>query len=193
MRALVLLGMVVLAGCATNAPVRVTRFHLNTPIERVGVAALPMPGAGSDSAGLETQFYARAIEQALATQGFATVAPGGTPGLLANFKINRTVRSLGVAQAPVSVGIGGGSFGRGFGGGGSVAFPVGRAREREAYVTELFVQLKRPTGEVVWEGRAQSQAEIGSKAANPADVAQKLANALFQGFPGQSGQTISVP
>lgn len=189
---LMVMGALALSGCATSAPVRVTRFHLNTPIERVGVAAAPMPGAGTDSAGLETQFYARAIEQALIAQGFGSAAGGAAPGLTANFKITRNVRSLGVAQSPVTVGIGGGSFGGGLGGGGSIAFPVGRAREREAYVTELFVQLKRPSGEVVWEGRAQSQADVGSRAASPAEVAQKLATALFQGFPGQSGQTITV-
>ncbi|MEB3067445.1 hypothetical protein, partial [Parvimonas micra] len=87
------------------------------------------------------------------------------------------------------IGLGGGGFGGGVGGGGSVAFGVGKPRGREAYVTELSVQIKRAGGGgVIWEGRARSEDDTRSPAAQPAATAQKLAAALLKGFPGESGR-----
>ena len=49
------------------------------------------------------------------------------------------------------------------------------------------------TGAVVWEGRAQTEAPGNAPAAQPGLAADKLARALFQDFPGESGRTITVP
>ena len=178
-----------LGGCTTANPVRVTRFHLDQPIERGAVAVLPAPGG--DPTSLEFQLYARSVGAALSAQGFSTAAAGPYEAVVA---IARESRPVGVAQKPVSIGIGGGSFGSGFGGGGSIGFGVGKARQREVYVTQLSVQLRRlPQRDIVWEGRAITEADTRAQAAQPQATADKLARALFTGFPGQSGRTITVP
>ena len=48
-------------------------------------------------------------------------------------------------------------------------------------------------GAVVWEGRAQTEAPGNAPSAQPGLAADKLARALFQDFPGESGRTITVP
>lgn len=179
-----------LAGCETAVPTKVTRFHLGPPIERAAVSVVPNPAA-SNIAGLEADIYAAALRDALAGQGFAAGDPRAP--LVASFTVGRTVREIEPPHSPVTIGIGGGGFGGGVGGGASVGFGVGKKRGREAYVTELGVQLRRgAAGEIVWEGRAVTEADTRSADAQPAATARKLAQALFQGFPGESGRTISV-
>lgn len=185
----VAMAAAMLGGCATSNPVRVTRFHLDQPIPPGAVAVLPAPGSTTGT--LEFQLYARSVSGALAAQGFS---PAGAGQYEAFLNIAREVRPIGVAQKPVTIGIGGGSFGGGIGGGGSIGFGVGRARQREVYVTQLSVQLRRlPQRDIVWEGRAITEADTRAQAAQPQATADKLAQALFAGFPGQSGRTITVP
>ena len=50
----------------------------------------------------------------------------------------------------------------------------------------------KATGQSLWEGRAEQTVKSSSKDADPDRAATKLANALFTGFPGRSGDTISV-
>ena len=60
-------------------------------------------------------------------------------------------------------------------------------------LTELSVRLKRRSDStVIWEGRAESVARDGTPYANPEASVQRLAQALFQGFPGRSGEIITV-
>lgn len=188
-------AMTALGGCETATPVKVTRFHLNAPLDRSGVIVAANP-ALSNIAALEADLYAAAIREALAGQGFAPTADAAAP-LYASFTVGRTIREIEPARPPVTIGIGGGSFGGGVGGGvgggASVAFGVGKKRAREAYVTELGVQIRRgAAGEIVWEGRAVTEADTRSPEAQPPATARKLAQALFRGFPGESGRTISV-
>lgn len=185
------LSTAVLATTATAAtPVRVTRFHFNTPIERGSVVVEPI--AGTDPASLETRLYADAVRAEMLRQNFLPEQPGTPPALLATITVQRQVRDLGTAPPPVSIGIGGGSFGGGVGGGGSIGFGVGKGRHREAYVTRLEVQVRRADRTVIWEGRAESEVDSRSRDAQPAVLAEKMARALFRGFPGESGRTISV-
>jgi hypothetical protein len=54
--------------------------------------------------------------------------------------------------------------------------------------------MKRASDDlVVWEGRAQTEAPNTAPAAQPGLAADKLARALFQDFPGESGRTITIP
>lgn len=185
-----------LGGCMTPAPVKVTRFHLGTPIDRAAVSVQPDPSA-TNVAGLEAGLYGAAVQEVLVAQGFAPATPGQTAPLVASFTLTRTVREIEPARSPITIGIGGGGFGGGIGGGGgggaSIGFGVGKKRAREVYVTELSVQIRRgAAGEVIWEGRAQTEADTRSPEAQPPATAHKLAQALFKGFPGESGRTISV-
>ena len=44
----------------------------------------------------------------------------------------------------------------------------------------------------MWEGRALLEAKRGTPAAQPGIAAAKLADALFRGYPGRSGESITV-
>ena len=60
-------------------------------------------------------------------------------------------------------------------------------------VTDLAVTIKdRATGTALWEGRASFAVSSKSPLANTALGAPKMTEALFKGFPGQSGETIEV-
>ena len=191
-RAVLLGSALALAGCAAQAPeTRVTRFHLGQPIARGEIVVEPRdPTTAKD---LEYQTYARAVAEELGRQGF-NLAPGVAKSeLVAVVEASRGTRAMYQERSPFSVGIGGGSFGGNVGVGGGVSFPIGKGKTREIIGTELAVQIKRRSdGTVIWEGRAMSEARSGTPYAEPAAAAAKLATALFQGFPGESGRTITV-
>jgi hypothetical protein len=176
---------------------RVTRFHLGQPIAPGEVTVEPRdPTLAND---LEFQSYARAVQGELGRLGFS-IAPNLTKSeIVAVTEVQRSWRPVGEARrSSVSIGLGGGGGG-GWGGGtsvglgGSVSFPVGKPRQRMDVLTQLSVQLKRRSeGTVIWEGRAETVARDGTPQASPQAAVSKLASALFQGFPGVSGQTITV-
>ena len=94
---------------------------------------------------------------------------------------------------PVSVGVGGsaGSYGSGVGLGVGIDLS---GRSKWQVETTLAVRiLRRSDNLVIWEGKASQTAKAGSPAAQPGIAASKLAAALFQDFPGVSGETIRVP
>ncbi|MFM9828537.1 MAG: DUF4136 domain-containing protein [Sphingomonas sp.] len=176
-------------GAVAATPVQVTRFHLGMPIERRAVSVVAGPGV--DAAGLETKRYADAVREQLQRLGFADDIAGAAPPLSATVSFSRVIREAEPAQRPITIGIGGGGFGGGVGGGASASFGVGKRQSRAIYVTQLSVQLRdQASGTVIWEGRAQSESRAG--AAKTDDAPAKLAEALFRGFPGESGRTITV-
>lgn len=66
-------------------------------------------------------------------------------------------------------------------------------RSGQIVTTELNVRIQRRSdATVAWEGRAQLEARAGSALAAPAAAVDRLAAALFQDFPGESGRTIRV-
>lgn len=181
-----------LGGCATRvSPVEVTRFHLGQPI---GPAAVSVGLALNAPMGVEEGAYIAAVERELARQGFSVVRDPTSASLIADVAVERGYRSGPPQRPPVSIGIGGGSFGGNVGVGGGIGFGLGGARSGEITITQLSVRLKRRAAEeVVWEGRARAEARRGTPNAQPGLAADKLARALFTGFPGESGRTINVP
>ena len=66
-------------------------------------------------------------------------------------------------------------------------------RAGQIVATELSVRIQRRSdATVAWEGRAKLEARAGSALAAPTAAADRLATALFQDFPGESGRTIRV-
>lgn len=179
-----------LAGCAVaGTPVQVTRFHLGMPVERAGV--LVVAGPGIDANSLETKSYLDAVQAALIRNGFSGSQPDAKPPLLASVSFSRTIRELEPAQKPVTIGLGLGGFGGNVGGSASTSFGVGKRQTRSVYVTLLAVQLRNEaTGTVMWEGRAQTESKVNATKLD--GEPNKLASALFKGFPGESGRTIKV-
>ncbi|MES2337295.1 MAG: DUF4136 domain-containing protein [Pseudomonadota bacterium] len=197
--ALALASALALAACATTGgagggPTEVSRLHLGDPIAPGTVTVEPITGGGG--AGLEYQLYADATAAELSRIGFSPAAAGTTSQYVAAVGFLRTSRGVIRTPPKFSIGIGGGSFGGGRGGGvglgGGVSTGFG-SKTRELLMSELTVQLRRRSdGTIVWEGRAQRPGMSGQPDSQPAVTAGRLANALFRGFPGESGITTTV-
>jgi hypothetical protein len=57
--------------------------------------------------------------------------------------------------------------------------------------TTLDVRIRRRSeGSLIWQGKAVSEARAGGSAAERGTVVQRLAEAVFRDFPGESGRTI---
>jgi hypothetical protein len=186
-----------LSACATGGalpPTEVIRYHLGAPIDRGTIRVEPLT---TGPASIEFKTYAAAVETQLLRNGY-TLAPAGTqPLLVATVGFNRANRLGPPRSAPVSIGLGGGSFGGGRGGGvglgGGIGFPIGGGGPRELVATELVVTIKRRVDlSPVWEGRAQAISDPRKPDGDATMMAGKLAGALFTGFPGESGRTIEV-
>jgi hypothetical protein len=182
------------AGCAETSPyaqVDVTRYHLEIPKDRGTVMVQPVAGPAAVTP--EYQMYADAVGRALATNGYTPAGDPGTSDFIAGVSFLRATRGTLHERSPVSIGIGGGTWGASSGLSAGVAFPVGSGHDRDVFVNELAVQLRRRSDNtVIWEGRAQMQAVQGQPDAQPVAAADRMAQALFKGFPGESGVTITV-
>ena len=193
---LALLGATALVGGCTSTsrggPVDVTRYHLGLPMtERTTITIEPMTGAAQISP--EYQLYADAVQGELERLGYVRSTSDMASGYIAAVSFTRTSRGAFKDRPPVSIGLGGGGYsggrrGGGVGLGGGLSFGIG-GKTRELFTSELWVQLRRRSDNTtVWEGRARTD----SAGDQPVDTAGKLAGALFKGFPGESGVTITV-
>ncbi|MCR5872671.1 MULTISPECIES: DUF4136 domain-containing protein [unclassified Sphingomonas] len=187
------LSAATLAGCSTrmggSAPVDVTRYHLSQPIPAGTVSVQPVSG---NATGPEAQLYLDAVAATMGSMGFAAAPDSAKSDYLATVDFRRTDRGQVRTRPPVTIGIGGGSYGGnvGVGAGGSVG--IG-SKTRTVYASELSVQLRRRgDNTVIWEGKAMTETLGAADGTQPTDTATKLSNALFKGFPGQSGITITV-
>lgn len=185
-------GAASLAGCvASIPPVQVTRFHSEAQLAPGGVVIVP--AGGGDPQGLEFRTYAAAVARELNTLGLSETRDAQSP-YVATVEYARDTREGLVKRSPFSIGIGGGSFGRGGGIGLGTSFGIGKSRSNDIVATRLGVQLrKRAQTTAIWEGRAETQAPARAPSAQPGLAADKLAAALFKNYPGISGQTVTVP
>ncbi|WP_010215147.1 DUF4136 domain-containing protein [Sphingomonas sp. PAMC 26621] len=150
--------------------------------------------------GLEFRNYAGAVQAEAMRYGFTMPAAGATSQYIAVVGFNRQYREGAPRSSGLQVGLGGGGYGgggyRGGGGvglGGGISLPIGRPKYRTVVLTDMQVQIRRRSDQtIIWEGRAQTSADGSARDAQPDAVARKLAMALFQGFPGDSGRTITV-
>ena len=195
MRTLACLATVaLLAGCTTPAfvsPVEVTRF---TGGSRALLGSGPhgdraAPGEAPDS--WEYAAFQTAVAEELSEVGY-TVTPDDA-AQVAEIRVERFVSRRDGGRSPVNVGVGGstGSYGSGVGVG--VGINLGGGRPAEQIDTQLHVMI-RPSagGDALWEGRARFRATANSDFADQRAAAGKLADALFEGVPGRSGETIEV-
>ncbi len=185
-----LVALAMLPGCVTPLPsgTEVTRFHVEQPIARETVA---IRAANPEAQGsLEYRRYEAILAEALTGAGF-TVVDAPDAAIVASFDVSRDTRYEPGRSSPVSIGIGGGSFGRRTGIGIGTSFGLGGSPGGEIDFARLAVRLARTeTDEPIWEGSAERAFDPADE--TPAAVVQRLADALFQDFPGESGQTITV-
>jgi hypothetical protein len=202
LRSAALAAAVSLAGCATTggSPVQVTRFHLDQPIApgsfavETGLTEGRPPALGPDS--LESKSYNDIVAGEMTHLGFTPAASLTAAELVATVNVDRGTREdYRRGGGGISLGIGGASFGRhsGIGLGTGVTVPVGGNQAHYIVGTRMRVQIKRTSdGTVIWEGRAMTEAPAASDAGQPAVAVATLAHAMFMGFPGESGHTITV-
>ena len=180
-----------LPGCvAPVGPVEVTRFHL-PDVSRLGrgeIAVEPAPGVAADS--LEFRSYAAAVARQLVLLGYREQL-AGAGDQIALVRLDRhSYRAQ--RRNPVSVGVGGatGSYGSSLGLGVGIDLS---GPPPDVVETRLSVTIKdRATGQSLWEGRASFAVSARSPLADTQLGAAKMAEALFKGFPGHSGETIEV-
>ncbi len=183
---------VLLAGCVSTyvSPVEVTRFTGDQP-QALGsgpIAVRAAPGTPADS--LELGLFREAVARELEEQGYAIV--DGEAPQVAEVSIGLVVDQPGRRNSPVSVGggVAGGSYGSSAGVGVGIDLSP---RPSERLHRELRVMIKPARGgTALWEGRARFTATANSEFAEARAAAARLADALFGGFPGQSGETIEV-
>ncbi|MDR6853578.1 hypothetical protein J2Y54_003098 [Sphingomonas sp. BE123] len=187
------LSAAAVAGCSTtmggSAPIDVTRYHLSQPIPTGTVAVQPV---AAGPAGPEAQLYVDAVAATMTAMGFTAAPESATADYLASVDFRRTDRGQVRTRPPLTIGVGGGSYGGGVGVGVGTSVGIG-SKTRTVYASELAVQLRRRgDNTVIWEGKAMTETLGAADGTQPADTAAKLADALFKGFPGQSGITITV-
>lgn len=182
------LSLLALSGCAASIPpVEVTRFHLGK--QPASGPVVIEAAEGQNAANLEFGSYAAAVSRELIRLGYPVEGKATYRIVLGFDRAERQVPK----RSPVTIGIGGGSFGGNVGVGVGTSFGVGKSTSA-IIGTRMSVQMKRISdGAVVWEGRAQTEAPANAPAAQPGLAADKLSRALFQDFPGESGRTITVP
>jgi hypothetical protein len=182
-----------LTGCAaTVGPVEVTRFHLpdTTRLGRGTIAVEPAPGMVADT--LEFRSFAAAVGRQLVLAGYREVLPGEPADQVALVRLERHVYRAERRGGPVSVGVGGatGSYGSGVGLG--IGFDLS-GPPPDLVQTELGVTIRdRGAAQSLWEGRSRFAVTAKSPLAQTQLGAAKMAEALFKGFPGTSGETIEV-
>lgn len=183
-----------LAACATTGatnggPTEVMRYHLGTPIPP-GTVTVEPPSASRATP--EFLIYADATRASLARLGFTPAAPGTGSDYIAAVVFDRVLRGQVRTPPKFTIGLGGGSFGGNVGVGGGVSTGFG-SKTRDVIGSRLTVQLRRRSdGTMLWEGNAQ-RTEVSGPGADAAATATRMADALFKGFPGESGITTEVP
>lgn len=181
-----------LAACTSTyvSPVEVTRFTGDQPALLGSGPIAVRAGPGMDGQSLEFLPFQNAVAEELRQLGYNVVS--GDAGQIAEITVERFVTAEGRNRSPVNVGVGGstGSYGSGLGVG--IGLDLS-GPPPEQIDTQLRVIIRPSTGgTALWEGRARFAATANSEMADAQASAAKLADALFTGFPGQSGETIEV-
>ena len=190
--AAIALGSAVLAACTSPAyvsPVEVTRFTAaQTTLLGSGTIRIE-PANGLDPQSIEYGLYEAELASELAALGYRVVQ--GEASQIATLEIREAV-SQPERRGPVSVGGGGsvGSWGSGVGLGVGIDLSGRPAEEIDRLVA---VSIRASTGgSNLWEGRAGFTATANSEYADPALAADRAISALFTGFPGESGETVTI-
>jgi hypothetical protein len=185
-------ALLMLAGCSEGPqPVEVSRFSRPELSAAPHGAIAVVPAPGNDAGSLEFQSYAAAVARELAGVGY----PQGTGGnLVATLDVQRQFHGAVGPGNTVSVGAAGASGG-GYSSGG-VGIGVGinlNGAPKDQVETWVAVSIRdRTSGQALWEGRARYVVGSRTPEGQNEAVAAKMAHALFQGFPGKSGETILV-
>lgn len=201
--AAVLLGVSALglSACATGLQTKVSRYQAMPAPQ--GQSFVVVPQNASDMGGLEFSRYAELVAQRMQAQGYARASSIDQATMVVRLGYGVDQGHTEVVSDPFYGGIGyGGFYGRGWGysgfhgrggylwgwddpfwyGGGSV-------RSYTYYVSELDLDIRRKVDNAsLFEGKAKAR----SRTDELARLVPSLVDAMFTGFPGQSGETIKI-
>jgi hypothetical protein len=174
-----------LAACASGGGgrkiaggVEVARFHLGQPVARAQIAIEPFDKADANRP--EFPAYVAAAARQLTRLGWTVVPTTRQSEQIALIDVEQGSREAVAALSAVRIG-------RGV----SATVPAGGAADVTATLLEVAIR-RRSDATVFWEGRAVSEARTGSPEASRTAAVERLAEALFRDFPGESGRTIRV-
>jgi hypothetical protein len=164
-----------LAGCQTSrggggqaGGVDVTRTHLGGQIARAQIAVEPVNAADVNNP--EFRAFSDAVERHLVRHGYTIAQNRRASEQIARVTVSQGSRTALTTGWPAGLGEG--------------------SRHPNVIATLLDVRIQRRSdGSVFWQGRAVTETEAG---APRAAIVERLAEALFRDFPGESGRTIRV-
>lgn len=201
-------ALLALGGCATGLPTQVSRYQ-----------AMPAPAGQSfaiqaadpeDRGGLEFSRYAELVRRHMTAQGYSEAGSPQQASLIVSLDYGVDDGRQQVVTYPSS------RFGRGFGYGGFGYRPYfsrfggyGRLRSPfyygwddpfwyrgygeeldvyTVYSSFLDMDIRRPDGQAVFEGTARARSRTDELSV----LVPNLIEAMFTGFPGNSGETVKI-
>ncbi len=190
-QALALTALALLAACTTNRfEADVTRFHMTQPGLRGSIHLEPLEKAAAGT--LEFQNYSSAVGAELAEHGFSVSPTREGAEYIGVLSVGQTVREGIGGGSPVTIGIGGGTFGKNVGVGLGTSFGIGEKKKKETAVNMMALKIERASDKsVIWEGRAVAEAGSSTRYGPLSASVPALADALLRDFPGTSGQTVT--
>ena len=167
-----------LAACSTSrgggggaeqaGGVDVTRTHLGGQIARAQIAVEPVNAADANNS--DWQSFSDAVERQLARLGYTMAANRPASEQIARVTVTQGSRAALTTGWPAGLG--------------------SASRQQNVVATLLDVRIQRRSdGSVIWQGRAVTETAAG---APRGQTVERLAEALFRDFPGESGRTIRV-
>ena len=190
-QALALTALALLAACTTNRfEADVTRFHMTQPGLRGSIYLEPLEKTAAGT--LEFQNYASAVNAELAEHGFSLASGREGAEYIGVLAYGQTTREGVGGGSPITIGIGGGTFGKNVGVGLGTSFGIGEKKTKETAINMLALKIERASDKsVLWEGRAVAEAGSTTRYGPLAAAMPALADALLRDFPGTSGQTVT--
>jgi hypothetical protein len=191
-----------LSACATGLRTQVSRFQAMPAPQ--GQSFIVVPANPADMGGLEFSRYAELVAQQMQAQGFARAASINQATMVVQVGYDVGDAQTEIVSDPFP------SYGYGYGyGWGGYPFYYGRRRSAfmwgwndpfwyggydgirsyTYYVSELDMRIRRKTDNAsLFEGKAKAR----SRTDNLQKVVPSLVQAMFTGFPGNSGETIKI-
>ena len=189
------LAVTALAGCADTLDTQVTRFQSALPAP-AGQTFFILPENPADRGGIEFGQYAQLLAAHLRTLGYAPAAAPEDAQLVVHFHYGVDHGHTMVQSSPDPFwgpwhGYGGWGGWRGGGawGWGWQEPWIGGIDSYVVYDSGVSIHIDdKATGRRVFEGRA----EAASESNRLAYLVPNLLDAMFTGFPGNSGQTVRI-
>jgi hypothetical protein len=155
-------------GASAAGGVDVTRTHLGQVFTRAQIAVEPLSAADSNNP--EFAAFADSVERQLVRWGYSIAPDRPASEQIARVTVSQGSRAALTTGWPAGLG------------------PASRDANQLATMLDVRIQ-RRSDGTAIWQGRAVTETAPGTPRAA---IVERLAQALFRDFPGESGRTIRV-